>query len=187
MSTLDTLPTLPLLFRSADLSKFTGNANVFLTRARERGLITRLTRGVYLNTRLKGNRRWRRPPVSSVPPPTSALNGRYICTGSLFRSPRSARFFTLSTAVGVARNLLRHGVTIEYSHICDRLYFGFEPRDGYNLALPEKALLDAVCSRNMVRFADELELDLLRYYVDRLRRIARSFPLRVRTAVDPLL
>ena len=54
MSTLDTLQALPLLFRSADLCKFTGNANVFLTRARERGLITRLTRGVYLNARLKG-------------------------------------------------------------------------------------------------------------------------------------
>ena len=43
MSTLDTLQALPRLFRSADLCKFTGNANVFLTRARERGLITRLT------------------------------------------------------------------------------------------------------------------------------------------------
>ena len=31
MSTLDTLQALPRLFRYADLHKFTGNANVFLT------------------------------------------------------------------------------------------------------------------------------------------------------------
>ena len=54
---------------------------------------------------------------------------------------------TLSTAVGVTRNLVWRGVTIEYSHISDRLYFGFEPRDGYNLALPEKALLDGIYYR----------------------------------------
>ena len=50
---LDILQALPALFRSADLLKFTGNANVFLTRALERGYITRLTRGVYVNSRLK--------------------------------------------------------------------------------------------------------------------------------------
>jgi hypothetical protein len=91
---------------------------------------------------------------------------------------------TISTAVGVRRNLLRHGVNIEYSRISTRLYFGFETRDGFNLALPEKALLDAVYFRRTVPFADELEMDLLD--VDRLRRMARSFPVRVRAAVDRL-
>jgi hypothetical protein len=45
-------------------------------------------------------------------------------------------------------------------------------------------LLDAVYYRHIVPFADELEMDLLD--VDRLRQMARSFPLRVRAAVDQL-
>ena len=40
----------------------------------------------------------------------------------------------------------------------NRLYFGFESRDGFNLALPEKALLDAVYFRHIVPFADDLEM-----------------------------
>jgi hypothetical protein len=72
----------------------------------------------------------------------------------------------------------------EYSHISNRLYFGFESRDGFNLALPEKALLDAVYFRRTVPFADELEMDLLD--VDRLREMSRPFPVRVRAAVDRL-
>lgn len=70
------------------------------------------------------------------------------------------------------------------SYISTRLYFGFETRDGFNLALPEKALLDAVYFRHIVPFADDLEMDLLD--IDRLRQMARSFPLRVRAAVDQL-
>ena len=64
--------------------------------------------------------------------------------GIILQAPTVCTVLTLSTAVGVRRNLLRHGVTIEYSRISSRLYFGFETRNGFNLALPEKALLDAV-------------------------------------------
>lgn len=61
MKTLKTLKELPQLFRYADLQKFTGNANVFLTRARNNGLVTRIAKGVYVNSFLKGfplSRRW---------------------------------------------------------------------------------------------------------------------------------
>ena len=104
--------------------------------------------------------------------------------GIILQAPTVCTVITLSTAVGVRRNLIRHGVTIEYSRISDRLYLGFETRDGFNLALPEKALLDAVYYRHIVPFADDLEMDLLD--VDRLRQMALSFPVRVRAAVDRL-
>jgi hypothetical protein len=68
--------------------------------------------------------------------------------------------------------------SIEYSHISDRLYFGFGPREGYNLALPEKALLDCIYYRKTVPFADEMELEELD--AGRLREMARPSPLRVR-------
>lgn len=184
MSTHDTLQALPRLFRSADLCKFTRNANVFLTRARERGLITRLTRGVYLNTRLKGEPSLEEAACFIRTPSYISAEWALHLHGIILQAPTVCTVLTLSTAVGVRRNLVRHGVTIEYSRISTRLYFGFETRDGFNLALPEKALLDAVYFRHIVPFAGDLEMDLLD--VDRLREMSRSFPVRVRAAVNPL-
>ncbi len=77
------------------------------------------------------------------------------------------------------------GVTIEYSHIADRLYFGFEARGGFNLAMPEKALLDCIYYRNSVPFEDELELEGLD--TERLQEMAQSFPVRVREMAGKLL
>jgi len=53
------------------------------------------------------------------------------------------------------------GATIEFPHIASRLFSGFESRDGFNLALPEKALLDTLYLRKTISFRDELELDQL--------------------------
>lgn len=184
MSTLDTLQALPRLFRYADLSKFTGNANVFLTRACARGWITRLTRGVYLNTRLKGEPSLEEAACFIRTPSYISAEWALHLHGVILQAPTVCTVITLSTAVGARRNLLRQGVTIEYSRISGRLYFGFEARDGFNLALPEKALLDAVYYRHIVPSADDLEMDLLD--VDRLRHMSRSFPLRVREAIGPL-
>lgn len=178
MSTIDILQALPALFRSADLLKFTGNANVFLTRALARGLITRLTRGIYINSRLK-------PEPSPEEAACFVRTPSYISAewalhlhGVIIQAPTVCTVVTLSTAVGVSRNLQWRGVAIEYSHIADKLYFGFEMRDGYNLAAPEKALLDCIYYRNIVPFEDELELELLD--MNRLREMAQAFPKRVR-------
>jgi len=184
VSTLDTLSALPRLFRYGDLLKFTGNANVFLTRACQRGLIARVTRGVYLNARLKGEASLEEAACFIRTPSYISAEWAMHLHGVILQAPTVCTVVTLSTAVGVSRNLTWRGVAIEYSHISDRLYFGFEPRDGYNLALPEKALLDAVYYRRSIPFADELETDLLD--LDRLRQMAREFPLRVRSMVDPL-
>jgi hypothetical protein len=85
-------------------------------------------------------------------------------------------------------SLCRHnlhwcGAAIEYSHISDRLYFGFEARDGFNLALPEKALLDCTYYRNAAPFEDELELEGVD--TGRLQTMAQSFTVKVRE-VDTL-
>lgn len=184
MSTIDTLQALPALFRSADVLKFTANANVFLTRALERGFITRLTRGVYVNSRLK-------PEPSPEEAACFVRTPSYISAewalhlhGVIIQVPTVCTVVTLSTAVGVSRNLQWRGVAIEYSHIADRLYFGFEAREGYNLATPEKALLDCIYYRDAVPFEDELEMEMLD--VGRLREMAQSFPVRVREMVGKL-
>ncbi len=185
MNTIDILQALPALFRSADLTKFTGNANVFLTRALKRGLVTRLTRGVYLNSRLKAE-----PPLEEAacfvrtPSYVSAEWALHL-HGVILQAPTVCTVLTLSTAVGVTRNLVWRGVAIEYSHISEQLYFGFEAREGFNLALPEKALLDAIYYREKVPFADELEWQELD--PERLRMMAQRFPKRVREMVAKLL
>lgn len=184
MSTIDILYDLPQLFRSADLLKFTGNANVFLFRALQRGLITRLTRGVYINSRLKGGPSLEEAACFVRTP--SYVSGEWALHlhGVIVQAPVVCTVLTLSTAVGITRNLVWRGVTIEYSHISDRLYFGFEPQDGFNLALPEKALLDCMYYRNTVPCADELELEVLD--AERLSELAKSFPVRVQEMVEKL-
>ena len=185
MSTIDILYRLPMLFRSADLLKFTGNANVFLTRALQSGLITRLTRGVYLNTRLKGEPSLEEAACFVRTPSYISAEWALHLYGVIIQAPSVCTVLTLSTAVGVTRNLVWRGVTIEYSHISDQLYFGFEPREGYNLALPEKALLDCIYFRNTAPFEDELELEELDG--KRLREMAQRFPARVRKMVEKLV
>jgi hypothetical protein len=45
VTALKILQQLPQLFRYADVEKFTGSANVFLTRALQNGLVERIARG----------------------------------------------------------------------------------------------------------------------------------------------
>ena len=53
MTAVKILQKLLQLFRYADVEKYTGNANVFLTRALKNGLVERIARGVYINAFLK--------------------------------------------------------------------------------------------------------------------------------------
>ena len=185
MSTIDILQALPALFRSADLLKYTGNGNVFLTRALERGFITRLTRGVYINSRLKAEPSLEEAACFVRTPSYISAEWALHLHGVIIQVPTVCTVVTLSTAVGVTRNLNWRGVAIEYSHIADRLYFGFEAREGYNLARPEKALLDCIYYRNGVPFEDELELEELDK--GRMQEMALSFPSRVRELAGKLL
>jgi len=184
MNTFDILQALPRLFRTADLYKFTGHANVFLTRACKRGLITRLTRGVYLNVRMKGGASLEEAACFVRTPSYISAEWALHLHGIIIQAPTVCTVLTLSTAVGVTRDLAYQGVAIEYSHLSDRLYFGFESRDGFNLALPEKALLDTIYYRRGAPFAGELALDELD--ADRLREMSKSFPLRVRETLPKL-
>ncbi len=185
MSTIDVLQSLPALFRSADVSKFSGNANVFLTRALQNGFISRLTRGVYVNSRLKAEPSLEEAACFVRTPSYVSAEWALHLHGVIIQAPSVCTIVTLSTAVGVTRIFSWHGVSFEYSHISDKLYFGFEVRDGFNLALPEKALLDYIYYRNTLPFQDELEMEELDN--GRLMQMAQLFPSRVREAVRNLL
>ena len=172
------LRQLPPLFRYTDVQKFAVNANVFLTRALAKDLVERVTRGVYLNLL-----REYRPTLEEIAcflrtPSYISCEWALNRHGVLLQAPTVCTVLTLGTAVGASRNLLIGGVTIEFSRIASRLFTGFETKDGYNLALPEKALLDAIHLHKAIPFRDELEID--RLDLNRVVQWAESFPLPTR-------
>jgi len=152
MTAVEILRQLPHLFRHADAAKYTGNVNVFLTRAQARDLVAQVMRGVYLN-RL-------REPVPEIEEVACFLRTpSYVSCewalnrhGVLLQSPTVCTVLTLETSVGASRNVRFGNVTIEFSKIAPRLFTGYEGKDGYNLAIPEKALLDTVHLRKKSRF-----------------------------------
>jgi hypothetical protein len=101
------------------------------------------------------------------------------------QAPAVCAVLTLQTAVGQSRNVDFGGVTIEFSKIAPRLFNDFETQDGYNLAEPEKALLDTIHLRKRVPFADELELDRLDR--EKLQTMAESFPVVVKKRLEEII
>jgi predicted transcriptional regulator of viral defense system len=184
MSTLEILQQLPRLFRYADVQKFTGNANVFLTRALKRSLIERLTRGVYINSAIKGT-----PQIEEVAcfihtPCYISCEWALNYHGITIQAPTVCTVLTLSTAVGEARRFVWHGTGIEFSHSADRLFNGFTMRDGFFIATSEKALLDTIYLRNGLPVRDELELDGVDFAL--LRQMATLYPKRVQAYIEKL-
>ena len=76
------------------------------------------------------------------------------------------------------------GVTIEFSRIAVRLFTGFEMREGFSIATPEKALLDTLYFRKGLPVQDELELDGVDFEV--IGKLAKGYPKRVKYAVDEI-
>ena len=178
MTTFQVLQELPQLFRYADVQKFTGNANMFLLRAIKRGLIERLTRGVYINAGLKGHPRIEEAACFIRPPCYISCEWALNHHGITIQSPAVCTVLTLSTAVGESRRLTYQGVTLEFSRIADRLFSGFTQEDGYAIATPEKALLDTLYFRKKLPVLDELELEMIDPEI--LKEMAVHFPKRVR-------
>ncbi len=185
MTSVNILRQLPNLFHYADVEKFTGNANVFLTRALAKGFVERVTRGVYINRLREGE-----PSVEEVAcflrtPSYISCEWALNRHGLILQSPVVCTVLTLDTAVGAARNIRFGGITIEFSRIAPRLFNGFETHDGFNMALPEKALLDTIYLRQHIPFADELDLDNIQK--DKLMSLSDLFPAIVRKRLEAML
>ncbi|MFA5757408.1 MAG: hypothetical protein WC883_09825 [Smithellaceae bacterium] len=185
MTSVNILRQLPNLFHYADVEKFTGNANVFLTRALAKGFVERVTRGVYINRLREGE-----PSVEEVAcflrtPSYISCEWALNRHGLILQSPVVCTVLTLDTAVGAARNIRFGGITIEFSRIAPRLFNGFETRNGFNMALQEKALLDTIYLRQHIPFADELDLDNIQK--DKLMSLSELFPAIVRKRLEAIL
>ena len=185
MTAVSILRQLPHLFRYADVGKFTVNANVFLTRAQAKGFVRRVMRGVYINLL--------REPLPAIEEVACFLRTpSYISCewalnhhGILLQAPMVCTVLTLDTAVGASRDIQFGGVTIEFSRISLHLFKGFETKNGFNLAGPEKALLDTIYLRKRIPFEDELELENIDH--TQLMSIAEAFPGIVRKRLEDLI
>lgn len=179
------LQELPQLFRYADVQKYTGNANMFLLRAVKRGMVERLTRGVYVNAVFKGRPRIEEAACFIRTPCYISCEWALNWHGITIQAPSVCTVLTLSTAVGEARRLTWRGTGIEFSRITEKLFTGFSMEDGFSIATPEKALLDTIYLRKGLPVRDELELEGVNSVL--LRKMATVFPKRVRDEAEKLL
>ncbi len=184
-TTLKRLKPLPNLFRKQDAEKVAPHTAVFLSRALKGGLIHHINRGHYINSFLNGF-----PAVEEVacflkPPAYITCEWALNIHGISLQAPVVCTVVTLSTSVGKKRNIQYQGITMEFSKISDRLFFGFIQHDNYYLATPEKAILDTLYYRRRIPAFDELDLDVVDY--ETLVKMAAKFPSTVSRAVNRLI
>jgi hypothetical protein len=181
--TVEILRIFPALFRYADVAKFVSNPNVFLTRALKAGYVARIARGVYYNT-FKDS-----PNVEEVAcflrtPSYVSCEWTLNYHNVIFQVPVACTVITLSTSVGERNKVYYKGTVIEYSKISEKLFFGYETREGFNIAIPEKALLDTIYLRGHIPFEGELELENLD--ITKLIDLSKLYPLSVQKKVSML-
>jgi predicted transcriptional regulator of viral defense system len=184
-TTLKRLKLLPNLFRKQDAEKVAPHTAVFLSRALKDGLIYHINRGNYINSFLYGF-----PAVEDVacflkPPAYITCEWALNIHGISLQAPVVCTVVTLSTSVGKKRNIQYQGITIEFSKISDRLFFGFIKYDNYYLATPEKAILDTLYYRRMIPAFDELDIDDVDYKT--LVKMTAKFPSTVSQMAHKLM
>ena len=183
-STIEILKELPILFRKAEVEKWVDHSSIFLSRAVKKGLIHRLSRGYYVNAFLKG---W--PAIEEVGcflRTPAYISGEWALHkhGLLLQVPQACTVITLQSSVGQSRSLQYQGITFEFSRIAATLFFGFTREERYDLATPEKALLDLLYLRGQIPFADELELSEVDF--ERLYQFSKTFPKTVQKKISLL-
>ncbi len=184
-TTLKKLMLFPRLFRIQDVEKVTPHAAILLSRAYNKGLVYRLTRGSYINSFLKGFPRVEEVACFLKPPSYISCEWALHHHGILLKTPSVCTVITLHTSVGKIRTFSYQGVLIEFSRIAHRLFHGFIHRDGVSMASPEKALLDTLYLRKATPFRDQLEFEHIDQVV--LLDLAGQYPASTRRLVSGLL
>lgn len=184
-STIEILRKLPILFRKVDAEKWTDHTPIFLARAVRRGWIHRVTRGYYINSYLKG---W--PGVEEVGcflRTPAYVSGEWALHhhGILLQVPQVCLIITLQGSVGESRSIDYRGITLQFSKIAAHLFFGVRRIGQFDLATPEKALLDLFYLRGEIPLPDELEIKEMD--IKKLQNFSKKFPLTVERKISKLL
>lgn len=184
-STLKRLKRLPNLFRKQDAEKVAPHTAMFLSRALQKGLVHRLSRGVYINSFLCGFPRVEEVACFIRPPAYVTCEWALNYHGISLQSPFVCTTATLSSAVGKRRSLEYQNIIVEFSKISPSLFFGFTRIDNFYMATPEKAILDTLHYRKKLPAADELELDEVD--LESLSQMAQKFSSSVSKGLHNLI
>ncbi len=87
--------------------------------------------------------------------------------------------------MGKSREIEYEGITIEFSKISPKLFFGYETHKKFYMATPEKALIDTLYYRGNLPVADELELEGINR--ETLVEMAKKFPSSIFRKMNLLL
>ena len=169
----------------SDLEKITrlprNSLYVALNRWVRGGILEKVTQGIYIPT---GMNVFPEDIASQIYIPNylsfeSALNKYGILNlipyTLTFATTRKTRKYTLQKRA------------VEFRQIAPKLFFGFEIRNGYYIALPEKAFLDEIYF--MLRGKTTLDFDELsikKLSLAALKDLSRRFPPYVRNCIDKM-
>jgi len=170
-----------LTFGIEDVARILGtsvaSAKVFCSRQVKAGELVRLKRNTYLLRErwehLTQEERFRVANVLQVPSYVSLMSALsyYGLTTQLQQD------FVESVGIYRTKTVVIRGAVFGYTKIARKRYGGFVKRDGFFLALPEKALVDAVYLSSMRRYRlDWSSVDLRRLRRREVQRLAKPFP-----------
>lgn len=185
----DILAFLPLLFQSSDVGKLTGAPHVFLHRAKERGEISAIIKGYYINT-WKGAITGKTPSIEQIAcfvrrPSYISCEWALNAGNVLDQAPTVCTVITLAPSVGRRSRIQLGQVGIEYSKIKESLFWGYEFTNDAYLATTEKAILDTVYLRGKLPVVDELNWD----FVDliKVKKLLDKYPRSVQRYMETVV
>jgi len=178
------LAFLPILFQSADAAKLTRAPHLFLHRAKEKGEISSIIRGYYVNT-WKSGITGETPSIETIAcfvrrPSYISCEWALNAANVLDQAPTVCTVITLAPSVGRRNRICLGSTEIEYSKIKDSLFWGYESANNAHMATPEKAILDTVYLRGALPMADEMNWQFvdskkMRKYLDRYPRFVQEY------------
>jgi predicted transcriptional regulator of viral defense system len=174
-----------LYFGYEDIARALGisraSARVSATRYAKQGYLVRVKRNLYvLRERWKAmgpEERFALANIVQVPSYVSLMSAldHYGITTQVQRG------FVESVALKRTKEITVDGAIFRYTKIDERLYFGFRREQGFFIATPEKAFLDALYLMSMGRYSiDAASLDMNKLDKKALSRMAGKFPQRTR-------
>lgn len=174
-----------LYFGHEELARALGiapaSARVAATRYARRGLLVRVKRNVYVHRERWNNaaqdEKFQLANIAQVPSYISlatALEHHGLTT-------QVQRNFIESVALKRTIQFTVKKAVFSYTKIAEQLYFGFHRENGFFIAKPEKALLDAVYLASLGRYAlDCSALEPERLNQEALATMGEQFPARTR-------
>jgi len=178
-----------LSFGCEDIAKAlginTGSARVAASRYTKQGILLRMKRNMYVREEAwrtaGGEDKFRLANMGQVPSYISLMTalGHYEVTTQIQRD------YFESVAVRRSKELELGGSTFRYVKLAGSLYSTFRKENGYFIATPEKALLDAFYLMSYGRYSlDVSSLDPEKLNRREIEHISGSFPTRTKELLN---